>query len=49
MAKRRQNGEGNLRRRADGRWELSVMDGFREDGKRRFKTFYGKTAKEVRE
>ena len=39
MAKRRSNGEGTLRLRADGRWEMTIMDGFRDDGKRRFKTF----------
>ena len=48
MAKRRSNGEGTLRLRADGRWERTIMDGFRDDGKRRFKTFYGKTQKEVK-
>ena len=48
MAKRRSNGEGTLRLRADGRWEMTIMDGFRDDGKRRFKTFYGKTQKEVK-
>lgn len=33
MAKRRSNGEGTLRLRADGRWEMTIMDGFRDDGK----------------
>ena len=27
---------------------MTSMDGFRDDGKRRFKTFYGKTQKEVK-
>ena len=48
MAKRRTNGEGNLRQRADGRWEITIMDGFRDDGKRKTKSFYGKTQKEVK-
>ena len=48
MAKRRSNGEGSLRLRADGRWEMTIMDGFRDDGKRRTKTFYAKTQKEVK-
>ena len=30
MAKRRSNGEGTLRLRADGRWEMTIMDGFRD-------------------
>ena len=49
MAKKRSNGEGNLRHRADGRWELTIMDGFRDDGRRSYTTFYGKTQKEVKE
>ena len=48
MAKRRTNGEGNLRQRADGRWEITIMDGFRDDGKRKTKSFFGKTQKEVK-
>ena len=49
MAKRRSNGEGSLRYRVDGRWELTIMDGFRDDGRRRYKTFYGKTQKEAKD
>ena len=30
------------------RWEMTIMDGFRDDGKRRLKTFFGKTQKEVK-
>lgn len=48
MAKRRSNGEGSLRLRADGRWEMTISDGYRDDGKRKTKTFYGKTQKEVK-
>ena len=47
MAKR-SNGEGTLRQRADGRWEMTIMEGFRDDGKRKTKSFYGKTQKEVK-
>lgn len=47
MAKKRSNGEGALRKRKDGRWELSIMVGYHDDGKRKFKYFYGKTQKEV--
>lgn len=49
MPKRRSNGEGTLRRRPDGRWEITVMNGFTPDGKRLRKTFYGKTQKEAKE
>lgn len=49
MPKRRSNGEGTLRRRPDGRWEITVMSGFTPDGKRLRKTFYGKTQKEAKE
>lgn len=48
MAKKRANGEGSLRLRTDGRWECTVMDGFRTDGRRKFKTFYGKTQKDAK-
>jgi hypothetical protein len=48
MVKRRANGEGTLRKRADGRWESSVMVGWKEDGRRQIKSFYGKTQEEVR-
>ena len=49
MPKRRSNGEGCLRRRPDGRWEITIMQGFTEDGRRSRKTFYGKTQKEANE
>ena len=49
MAKRRRaNGEGTLRQRQDGRWECTVMVGFRESGQRKYRSFYGQTQKEVR-
>ena len=32
MAKKRSNGEGSLRKRKDGRWELSIMVGYHDDG-----------------
>lgn len=46
---KRSNGEGNLRRRKDGRYECSIMHGYREDGRRRIITIYGKTQKAVRD
>lgn len=48
MVKRRANGEGTLRKRADGRWESVIMIGWKEDGRRQMKYFYGKTQEEVR-
>lgn len=44
---KRGNGEGYLRKRKDGRWEVSIMVGYHDDGKRKIKYFYGKTKKEV--
>lgn len=49
MPSKRSHGEGTLRHRSDGRWELRMMDGYQKDGSPRFKTFYGKTQKEVKE
>lgn len=49
MAKRkRMNGEGSLRQRSDGRWECRITDGYRDDGKLRAVSFYGKTQGEVK-
>ena len=49
MAKRRANGEGSLRQRKTGSWELTVMVGFDKiTGKKICKSFSGKTQKEVR-
>ena len=44
---KRASGEGTLRQRSSGIWELTIMDGFKEDGSRRYKTFYGKTQREA--
>ena len=46
--KKRLNGEGNLRKRADGRYEGTVMIGYREDGRRKTISVYGKTQEEAR-
>ena len=48
MAKKRMNGEGSLRQRSDGRWEYRVTDGYRDDGKLKTISFYGKTQSEVK-
>ena len=50
MAKRRANGEGNIRKRKDGRWEGRYTAGYDpESGKRITKNVLGKTQAEVKE
>lgn len=46
---KRMNGEGLIRQRKDGRYELRIMDGYQENGKQKVVSFYGKTKEEVRE
>lgn len=49
MPRKRSNGEGTLRKRPNGLWECTMMVGYQEDGKRRYKSFYGKTQKEAKD
>ena len=50
MAKRRSNGEGNIRKRKDGRWEGRYTAGYHpETGKRIIKNVLGKTQAEAKE
>ena len=50
MAKKRANGEGNIRKRKDGRWEGRYTAGYDEKtGKRITKSVLGKTQAEVKE
>ncbi len=50
MAKRRSNGEGNIRKRKDGRWEGRYTAGInQENGKQVFKNVLGKSQAEVKE
>ena len=49
MARKRANGDGSLRQRPNGIWELTLMIGFHNDGRRKYKSFYGKTQKEVKD
>lgn len=50
MAKRRANGEGNIRKRKDGRWEGRYTAGYHpETGKRITKNVLGKTQAEVKD
>ena len=48
MAKKRSHGEGTIRQRDGGRWEGTLMIGYQSDGRRKYKTFYGKTQSEVK-
>lgn len=49
MPKKRSNGEGSLHRRPNGTWEWQIMVGYRDDGRRMLKSFYGKTQKEAKD
>ena len=50
MAKKRENGEGNIRKRKDGRWEGRYTAGYDEKtGKRLIRNVLGKTQAEVKE
>ena len=48
MMTKRGNGEGSIFKRTDGRWAATLDLGY-TDGKRRRKTFYGKTRREAQE
>jgi hypothetical protein len=45
--KRRRNGEGNIRLRADGRWMGQMQCGFRPDGRPRIVSVYAKTERDA--
>ncbi len=45
---KRANNEGSIYRRQDGRWAATITLGY-ENGKRKRKTFYGDTRREVQE
>ena len=49
MSKRRANGEGNIRKRKDGRWEGRYTAGYDTNGKPIAKNVLGKTQAEVRQ
>lgn len=50
MSKKRANGEGNIRKRKDGRWEGRYTAGYHPDtGKRIIKNVLGKTQAEVKD
>ena len=47
MAKKRPNGDGLVRKRADGRWEGRIVVGHKEDGSPILRSVFAKTQKEV--
>lgn len=49
MARRRAHGEGTILQLANGKWRADVSLGYDADGKRKRKTVYGRTQKEVRQ
>ena len=49
MPKRRANGEGNIRKRKDGRWEDRYTAGYDANGKVITKNVLGKTQTEVKD
>ena len=49
MAKKRSDGEGNIRERENGSWRGEIMDGYTPDGKRNIVRFSGETKGEVRD
>lgn len=48
MAKKRANGEGNIRKRKDGRWEGRYTAGYDQSAKRIIKNVLGRTQAEVK-
>ena len=48
MKHRRPNGEGSISQRKDGRWMCTLMVGYTPAGKRKMKSFYGKTQAEAK-
>ena len=49
MPKRRANGEGNIRKRKDGRWEGRYTAGYNANGKVITKNVLGRTQAEVKD
>lgn len=47
MVKKRANGEGTIRKRKDGRWEARYVDIFEQDPRKRRKSIFGKSRKQV--
>ena len=43
MARKRSNGEGSIHRLPSGSWQTQIMDGYKPDGTRKFKTITAPT------
>ena len=43
MARKRSNGEGSVHKLPSGSWQIQIMDGYKPDGSRKFKTFTAPT------
>jgi len=39
MAKKRSKGDGSIHKLKNGTWQIQIMDGYKPDGKRKYKTF----------
>lgn len=39
MAKKRSHGEGSVHKLSNGKWQIQIMDGYKPDGTRKYKTF----------
>lgn len=48
MANRRSNGEGSVHKLSNGTWQIQVMDGYKSDGTRFFKTFTAPKLEQVK-
>ncbi len=46
---RRDNNDGTIRERVDGRWEARLLIGYDSEGKPKFEYFYGKSREDVKE
>lgn len=49
MPKKRMNGEGTYHKRPNGLWEWQIMLGYQRDGRRKMKSIYARTQKELKQ
>ncbi len=48
MPKKRMNGEGTIHKRPNGLWEWQIMLGYQKDGRRKMKSLYARTQKDLK-
>ena len=48
MAKKRPNGEGRLCKLPSGSWQIQLMDGYNQDGSRKYKSFVAPKLEDVK-